>query len=508
MRRGLALLVTGCLTLSACGGGGSARPNDAAEADPTATLRYVTVAGVTSFDPHKTVSASDFILLNYVYDRLVHVDAEGKAVPGLANSWTFSDDMRTLTLSLRDGISFPDGTPFDAEAVKANLERAMEPDSITAAPLAAIEKVTAVDKSTIELGLREPGVNLVLTLSDLAGMMVTPTALAKPESLASTPNGIGRFTLTSAQPGARYAFGAVDNYWDPDALPVAGLNVEVITDPQTALNGLSSDQFDCALVSPGMIDPAKQIPNAVVAARTVLTQTVLVPNQSKSKFGDPRVRRALNLAIDRTAVLQAAQEGHGAASTGLFPDDYWVPNDDVSKLLAHDPDQARSLLADAGLQDGFKFTAITLTIPQFLTTAEIIKSQLAEVGIDMTIKALPPADAGVSFLRGEGDALISAWTGRPDPAMLFANYFSDESPSNVSKVEPEGFDEALSAANAEEDPGVRGKLLAKVQKIVLENGSVVPVTFNAVGTVCTADVIGYKAPVLGVSEFRGVGLTR
>ncbi|WP_194288986.1 MULTISPECIES: ABC transporter substrate-binding protein [unclassified Nocardioides] len=509
MKRIPTLAAAACLVLlSACGGGdGGSGGADSGDVDTSATLRYAASGGATSFDPHKTVSSSDFLVLSYAYDRLVHVDSEGQPVPGLAESWEFAEDMSTLTLNLRQGVEFPDGTPFDAKAVKANLDRAMQDDSITAAQLGAVDSVRVVDDATVELALGGPAVHLVLSLSDLGGMMVTPSAFDDPKALALAPDGIGRFTLADSQPGARYQFEATENYWDEDGLKLAGFDLQVITDPQTVLNGVGSDQFDCALVSPAMIDPASQIPGTNVETRTVLTQTVLFPNQTKSEFGDVRVRQALNHAIDREAVLEGAQEGHGEASTGLFPSDYFVPNDAVSDLMAYDPDRAKELLAEAGLEDGFSFTAITLTIPQFVTTAEIIKEQLAAVGIEMTIKALPPADAGVSFLNGDSDAVISGWTGRPDPSMLLTNYFAEDAPQNVSHVEPEGFTDALAAANAEEDTETRGELLDAAQLTVLEHGAVVPITFNSVGTVCSEDVVGYEAPLIGNSEFRGVGIT-
>ncbi len=507
MKRIPALAVVACLALTACGGGDGG--GNSGEADPSAVLRYTTSAGVTSFDPHKTVSSSDYVILNYVYDRLVHQSVDGQAVPGLAESWEFSDDAKTLTFKLRTGVKFEDGTPFDAAAAKANLDRALEPDSITAPLLAAVDSVEVVDESTIALQLNAPGAHLVLTLSDLAGMMVSPQAFATPEAaagLATDSNGIGRFTLTEADPGSHYVFAATEDYWDADALKVAGMEVTAITDPQTNLNGISSGQADCALVSPAMIAPAEQIPNANTLARTVLTQTVLYFNRTKSELDQPEVRRAINLALDREAILAGAQEGQGEASTGLFPADYFVPNDSVADLLSQDQQAAKDLLAEAGLPNGFKFTALTLTIPQFVTTAEIVKAQLAEVGIDMEIKALPPADMGVNFLKGEGDAVITGWTGRPDPSMLFSAYFDDAAPQNVSHSEIDGFDDALAAANAVQDPTERGVALAEVQKLVLDEGLVAPLTFNAVGTVCSDKVTGYEPPVVGISEFRGVGI--
>lgn len=500
------------LGLSACQSGSDApgsNGSDAAELDTSAVLEYTTTGGIVSFDPHKTTSSSDFILLNLIYDRLVHQDADGNPVPGLAESWAFSDDMQKLTLTLRQGLTFSDGETFNAEAVKANLERAMEPDSITSPLLKAVDTVDVVDEYTVALALNRPGAHLVLTLSDLPGMMVSPAAFANPEQLATTPVGIGRFDVHQVDPGARYELVATENYWDPDALKLGGFTIDVITDPETALNGVRSGEYHCALVSPAMIAPAEQIPDATVKARTVLTQTVLYFNQSMEALSDPQVRRAINLAIDREAILQAAQEGQGEAAKGLFPEDYFVPNGPVADLVTYDPERAKQLLADAGYADGgIEFTVLTLTIPQFRTTAEIVADHLAQVGITVDIKALPPQDLHLHFLRGEGEAVITGWVGRPDPAMLFSAYFEADAPQNVSKVAPAGFEEALDKANAIEDQQQRGEALAEVARVVLQEGAVAPLTFNVVGTVCRDNVVGYEPTAVGASEFRGVGITQ
>lgn len=511
MKRTATVIAATCIALlGACGGsGGDSSGNGDGKVDSSKTFRYVASAGVVSFDPQKTVSSSDFTLLNFVYDRLVHTDAEGKAVPGLAESWTYSDDLTQLTFKLRTGLTFSDGTAFDAAAVKANLERAMEPDSIAAAQLAAISKVEVVDDATVRIDMSGPGAQMLLTLSDLAGMMINPTAFSgadKGASLATKPDGIGRFTLGEAQPGSRYQLVATPEYWDKDALKVAGMDISVITDPQTSMNTISSGQAECALVSPAMVDPASQIPDAEVKSRSVLTQTVMYFNQGKGDLANPLVRQAINHAIDRDALLEAAQEGHGEASSGLFPKDYFVPNDKSSDLLSYDADEAKSLLSQAGVSN-VEFTALTLTIPQFVTTAEVVKDQLAKVGITMNIKALPPADLGMTFLKGDGDAVLTGWTGRPDPSMLFTSYFSEKAVQNVSHVEPEGFSDALAKANAIIDPDERGVALDDVQRTALEAGAVAPLTFNEVGTVCSSKVVGYEPPVIGASELRGVGIS-
>ncbi|MGY1814529.1 ABC transporter substrate-binding protein [Blastococcus sp. SYSU D00820] len=504
------------LALTACSGGGggsdsSGSPDaSTADFDTSATLRYAVTAGVTSFDPHKTRLSSDFTLLNFVYDRLVHRDITGSPVPGLAESWELAPDGSTLTLTLREGLTFSDGTPFDSEAVRLNLLRAKEPDSISSALLAPVGSIDTPDATTVVLNLTGPGAQLPLTLSDLAGMMVSPQAFATPEAaaaLAQTPVGIGRFTLTDSEPGARYSFAASEDYWDADALRLAGLEISVISDSQALLNGVESGQTDCGLANPEIIDAAMQIPDVWTEVATTLTESVLYFNSSSGELANPAARQAISYAIDREAILAAAQEGHGEAATQLFPEGYFAHSEELADRYAPDPDKARDLLEEAGRPDGFTFRAIVLGLPQFVTTAQIIQQQLAEVGITMELDTRSPAEAGVSFARGEADAVVTAWTGRPDPSNLMTAYFAPTSPQNPSRSTPDGFLEALAAADAIADPEEGGAALAEASQIVLDDARVVPLTFNDVGAFCSTSVAGYEPTVNGVSEFRGVGIT-
>ena len=171
-----AALLAGCAGTEDTGAAGTS----STATDPSATFRYATTYGTSSFDPHKTKVAQDNILLAQVYDRLVHRDQDANPTPGLAESWEFAPDGSTLTFHLRDGVVFQDGTPFDSAAVKANLQRAQEPDSITTTMLAPITRIDTPDPRTVVLALSGPGAQLVLTLSDLPGMMVSPNAFGTP----------------------------------------------------------------------------------------------------------------------------------------------------------------------------------------------------------------------------------------------------------------------------------------------------------------------------------------
>ncbi|MFD5811450.1 ABC transporter substrate-binding protein [Rhodococcus aetherivorans] len=495
----VAVAVAGC---------GSSAATDAAQTvDPNATLRYATTYGASSFDPHKTRITSDSIMLNLVYDRLVHRDRDANPIPGLAESWEFADDGSTLTLRLRQDVTFSDGTPFDASAVMANLERAMQPDSITAAMLAGVAAVEAPDPQTVVLRLDGPGGQLVLTLSDLPGMMVNPNAFGTPDkdaALVLTPAGTGRYTVAHAQPGAQYEFVARDGYWDPEAVQARAFEWIVMTDPQTRVSAVASGQLDAAIATPLSVDPAEQ-QGLESHVQTTLNNYVLNLNRTRSEFGNLEVRQALAHAVDREAVVETALEGHGEAASQNFPSGYFAHNAALDGQYAFDPERAKALLAQAGVPNGFSFVAGASNLPENQLIAQIMQEQLARVGITMEIRSMTPTDLNPAFNRGELDAILTTLTGRAEPSLLLTSYYGQDSPQNPSHDDIPGFRTAMEAANRATDPGERAALLGEVNAVVMDHAAMLPVAFADLGAITSGTVVGYE-PSRVLDEWRGVGV--
>ncbi|MGW0040270.1 ABC transporter substrate-binding protein [Rhodococcus sp. NPDC003348] len=485
----------------------TASSSGSVETDPTATFRYATTYGTSSFDPHKTKVAQDNILLAQVYDRLVHRDADANPVPGLAESWEFSADGSTLTFHLRDGVVFQDGTPFDSAAVEANLERAQQPDSITTTMLAPVVRIDTPDRRTVVLGLDGPGAQLVLTLSDLPGMMVSPAAFGTPEkdaALVLNPVGAGRYTVARSTPGAEYEFASWDGYWDPESVKADTFRWTVMADPQTRLAALSSDQMDAAIATPLIIDPAQQ-QGLEAEVQTSLNHYVLHFNRTRSEFGKVDVRRAVTRAIDREVIAQAALEGHGEAASQNFPSGYFAYNDDLADRYTYDEQAARKLLTEAGVANGFTFTAGVMNLPENQLIAQIVQEQLSKVGVRMEIRIMTPQEMSPVFNRGELDAVLTTVVGRADPSLLLTTYYSPTSPQNPSKDTMPGFQEALDAANRESDPAVRGERIAEASAAVMEQAPMVPLAFADLGGIVTDRVVGYQ-PYRAMDEWGGVGI--
>ena len=223
---------------------------DISEYDLEGTFRYFYSVGPSRFDAHRATSSFDNTSLFLTYDRLVHNSPEASAVPGLATAWEFNPDGTALTFTLREGVTFHDGTPFDAEAVKANIERGQTVEgSAVASDLAVITSVEVVDPLTVTLNLGGDGAQLPLVLSDRPGMMISPAAFDKPD-LDQSPVGAGMFTVSEYRANDRIIYNRYDGYWDPDAVRCATFDYSISGDPITRLNAIRSGQVDGTFVDP------------------------------------------------------------------------------------------------------------------------------------------------------------------------------------------------------------------------------------------------------------------
>lgn len=499
-------LGTCALLLTACGGGGAADNGGGGEADPNATMRFSTSYGTSSWDPHKTKVTSDVILLNNVYEPLVRHDTAGKPEPALAESWQLSDGAKKFTMKLRQGVKFTDGEPFNAAAVKKNLERAKEKDSITATQLALVTGINTPDDNTVELSLSRPGGALPLVFSDLPGMMVSPKAMANPEALKTTPVGAGPFKLASQKPGAKYDLDANPDYWNKGTPKIKKLSIDIMVDPQTRLNAVQSDQVDLAVTASNIIEPAKQM-GLKVDATPSLNQYVLFFNQKRSEFGKPDVRKAIFEAIDREELVKGALEGQGVAGSQYFPKGYFANDPNQPEMYPPNLDKAKESLAKAGVPNGFTFEAVVLNQPVYITQAEIIKARLAKLGVTMNLRPLSGSEVSPTFYRGEADAILTALVARPDPTQLLQAYFSKDSVTNPSHQDIPGFEAAIDQANSSDDPTVRGPLIAKAQQLALADANLIPLAHYTLGCVMNQKVQGYKR-YPGGDEFRTVTLSK
>ncbi len=475
------------------------------DVDPDATLRFSYTVGPSRFDPARATSSFDNTSLFLTYDRLIHQAPDASAVPGLATDWEFVDDGTALVLDLREGVTFHDGTPFDAEAVKANIDRGLtlEGASVTA-ELEVIESVEVVDPMTVRLNLSGDGASLPLVLSDRAGMMVSPAAFDNPD-LDRSPVGAGMYEVTEYQEDSLIVYERYDDYWDPDAAGVERIEFVIQPDAVTRLNAIRSGQVDLTFVDPQQDQEARDA-GLNVDQHTGLAFYHIQLNRDREWFADPLVREAMNHAIDRDAIVEGLLFGIGNASAQSFPEGYFAYDPETgTDSYPFDPDRARELLAEAGYPDGFSFEYIVPAVPLIVQLAEATQAQLAEVGIDAQIRQVEPVQtADIFYSNEEGDALIAPWGGRPDPSQTLNLLYSDRGFSNPGRHTTPEMMETFEATLEVQPTEERAADLQAASAQVVADALDVAIYFPVTPWVYTDEVTGYVEWISGKPELRGV----
>lgn len=478
--------------------------DDGTAAAPSGTFRGSYYVGVSRFDPHKATSSFDNTLLFITYDRLVHQAPDASPVPGLAESWEFSEDGSSLTLYLREGVTFHDGEPFDAEAVKANIERGQTVEgSAVVSSLAVIDSAEAIDEYTVQFNLNGPAASLPLILSDRPGAMVSPAAFDNPD-LDTNPVGAGMFTVSNYSEGASVSYAAYEDYWDPDAVNVEAIEMQIQADASTRLNAIRTDQIDWTFVDQNQVADAEAAGLTLLPTLTLSSQHLQL-NRSREVFADPLVRQAINHAIDREAIVETLLFGQGDVAYQIFPEGYFAYNPDAA-TYPYDPDLARELLAQAGYEDGFTFDLVTSAIPARTQTAEAIQGQLAEIGITMNISQVPGAQiADVFYAQEQNDAMWASWGGRPDPSQTLALLYGADGFANPGDQTTPEMEDAIAATLAVQTQEERNQSLQEATAIAQDEALDVVLFYESIAFVYNADGVGGLEQWFSAKpEFRGV----
>ncbi len=297
---------------------------------------------VSTFDPIKGGSGSDYPILYPVYDRLINFTPDLQPQSGLAESWETPDD-KTLVLHLREGVKFHDGTPFDAEAVKFNIERFKSDESIYSnSNIQNVENVEVVDPLTVKIHLIEPSVSILLSLADRAGMMVSPTAVKKyGDDYAQHPVGAGPYKMVKRVPNGEVVFERFDDYWDKGKPYLDKITIKIMTDENTRINALKSGDIDMAtrLASPSNIPNLKSDPNLIVEDDITLRFHKIYLNTLMPPFDNKAVRLAVLHGINREELIQSVNFGYGEPAYQPFPKDYWAANKKMT--IKYDPEKSK-----------------------------------------------------------------------------------------------------------------------------------------------------------------------
>ena len=453
--------------------------------------------------PDQTDNVSETVL-RHVMDGLVEFDEEMNIVPALAVDWEVVGDGDGYRFFLREGVTFHDGTPFDADAVKANFDRILAGGLRRTALLSPyIRSIEVEDEFTVVFYTHFPFGALLNYLAHGASLIQSPTAIAEQgENIGRAPVGTGPFVFDRWVVGDYLSMKANSEYWGGEP-QIDGIRFRVIPEEATRVFQLETGEADVIVRV-----PPTEIPRLEAAAGT----DILVADSlrviylgmvvHKSPLDDVRVRQAINHAIDREMIVSQILEGYATiADSPVAP---LTQGYHSAGGYAFDPDRAKELLAEAGYPDGFDITFWTPN-GRYLKdyeTALVAQQMLAQVGIRADLQVIEWATYisslfDVSAETTEAELYLLGWapsTGESDWVLrpLFSSDLFPPVGDNASYYANAELDELIQAAMRETDPTVRNELYAQAQTIIHEDAVWVPLH-------ALQQVVGVRSNVDGVS---------
>ncbi|MER7795502.1 ABC transporter substrate-binding protein [Streptomyces sp. NPDC097640] len=396
MRKTVAIIGAGLLTatVAACGGG-----TQAAGGDKTLTLAESVTA--TPWDLAKASMGPEAQYYQPVFDTLIRLNTKGEPTPNLATSWSYDKAQTTLTLKLRTGLKFTDGTPVDAEAVRKSLLHTKSGTGTAAGEIQDITGVDVVDTHTVAIKLSHPTASLLPALGQVSGMIAGPKSLENPK----VPVGSGPYKLdTSATTaGQMYTYTRNPDYWNAKAFPYDKIVVRYLADPTARTNALLSGQLDGATLNLNRVRTVKGRGLNVVTYQPGDVEGLFIWDRAGNKvpaLGKLKVRQALNYAFDKQAIIKSAKTGLGTPTTQLF-----APGEDgyeagLDSKYSYDPAKAKKLLAEAGYPNGFSVTIPDLSA-NFPQEQAALTQSLKDIGIKVKLDNLPGDQIFSSMLSGK-----------------------------------------------------------------------------------------------------------
>lgn len=465
-------------------------PGGAAVAQtPPGVLVVGQIAEPKSLDPHAVTAVNDFRILMNIYDGLVrYKDGTLQVEPALAESWTISDDGKTYTFELRDGVSFHDGSPLTAEAVKFNFDRMLDENhpyhDTGPFPLSfffsAIDSVTAEDEDTVVFTLKEPYAPFLSNLAYPTGLIVSPAAVKEHgKDFGRNPSGTGPFRFAEWESNAKVVIVRNEDYWE-GAPPLEAVVFRPITDANTRVAEMLAGGIDLMVeVPPDSVATFEEDANYQVHEQAGPHVWFLILNTKEGPFADKKMRQAVNYAINKKTLVEDVLQGTAEVAAGPTPPAFAWAHNDALEPYPYDPEKAKALIEEAG-QEGAELTFyVTQGGSGMLDPVPMgaaIQADLAAVGLDVEIETyewntfLGKVNPG---LEGKADMAEMAWmTNDPDTLpylTLRSEAFPDNGGFNSGYYSNPEVDSLLEQARSSTDQEERARLYKEMQEIVHED---------------------------------------
>jgi len=465
-----------------------------------------------ALDPTISRAYTGRLVFAALCDKLFDVTPELKIVPQLATGYEWGPDHKSIVIKVRPGVRFQDGEPFNAEAVKFNIERHQTtPGSFRKSEIAEIQSVEVVNDLTVRFHLSQPLVPLLAALTDRAGMMVSPKAAkASGDKFGTQPVCAGPYKFVQRVAQGKIVLEKVADYWDQKSFAIDRVEFVPITDSSSRVASLRSGDLQMIeRVSPTDLAEIRGDSKLKVTGIPELGYQMIplnVANGPKSKaFSDVRVRQALDLAIDRETLVKTVFGGEYIAGNQFISpaNPYYDKKVPVAK---RDLARARQLLKDAG-QPSFSFTLVVPPERDRQEASLILQAMWAEAGITANLQTQENVTMLQSGRKGDFEAYFTFWSGRPDPDGNVYTFATCKGAQNDQHYCNTDVDALLTKARQVAEPAERKKLYDQATEIMAKEVPRLILWHRRVFTGFSTRVSGFTPYPDGIIRLRGLKLS-
>ena len=418
----------------------------------------------------------DWVAMGYFHEKLMLTDGSYNAtVPWLAEQLIWENPQQVL-MRLRQGVTFHDGSPFDAESVKFQIDWIRAPTSKTwdVSWLAPLESVEVVDTQTLRWKFKSPWASFAGVISNVPGYMMSARALkADPEKYDSQPEGTGPYIVEEASPGNFLKLKRNPNWWfakasnNPDMPYFDGIVVTVIPDPSVRLANLRAGKIDVLTLDKSQYAGVKNDPEFKVYRIPGNHVNALRFNTAKGVFQDVRLREAVSHAIDREALIAGTQFGLARLASCMYPSDHWCHNPNL-KPVSYDPVLSKKLISEAGHAGGLTVRGYYNNTTTGQTIAEAVKSMLAKVGIDWQVDLLAPAAVAARMQQLDYDLAEGGWIFIYDPDLMATGLYAPDGGFNYGRSKNETAIALIEAGRKEVDVDKRRAIYWQLEEVLYD----------------------------------------
>ena len=453
-------------------------------------------------DPHRTAAAATFQVTNSVYDPLLKVTTSGELVPGLAESWETSEDGLVATFKLREGLVFSNGNACDSDAVVASFLR-LQDDAAPRKSEYAGYTFEAVDERTVQVTSSELNVAM-LTDFAYAWSAVVDTTVA--DTLANQPVGTGPYKVVSWTPQQSVVLEANPSYWG-EAPYIANVELRVLPEATTQVSSLRAHDVDLILAANEQVAAFEGDTAFQIMQYPMNGVQLMAMNCANEVLADVRVRQAINMAVDKDALIEAVWWGYGKKIGSHFPPSF-TGYVDCNDTYAYDPDAAKDLLDKCGYSaEELTFSMrLPKSYKEYVNAGQIIADALGKVGITCNVEIVEWATWLDEVYTGRVyDLTVVGHTGRLDPITLLARYGS-ESSENYFNYSSDVVDGLIADYRGQLDEEKRADDVCQIQEQLAQDVPALYIQSPVMVYLADAGLEGFVQYPIDIYEFKDVKL--